>query len=128
MEYRESCKNKTPLEICMAIAAIHEIKVSSQEADSIIWTHTGFPNFWDIRGDETPEDCMRRQLEEYFGETCSYCQDFASLFFKRKSRKVNGNPELTTRCKRHNALSPIEPYGWERITKEEFVILWIMNL
>ena len=40
--------------------------ISEQEADYILWNHTGYPRFWNIGVDGgTPEECLRSQLEKY---------------------------------------------------------------
>ena len=36
--------------------------VTDEQADYILWEHTGFPEFW--QGD--PETCCREQVREFF--------------------------------------------------------------
>lgn len=37
---------------------------TDDEADYILWEHTGFPSFWNIPEEgETPEECCKFQLE-----------------------------------------------------------------
>lgn len=38
---------------------------SDDEVEHILWTHTGFPCFWNMPKDgNTPEECCRTQLKE----------------------------------------------------------------
>jgi hypothetical protein len=49
--------------------------VSQDEADYILWNHTGFPHFWDVGVDgDTPEQCCRTQLRKYVAGECE-CPD-----------------------------------------------------
>jgi len=40
--------------------------LSDNELNYIIWNHTGYPAFWHIpRDGDTPEECLRTQLNKY---------------------------------------------------------------
>jgi hypothetical protein len=42
--------------------------VTAEEAEHILWEHTGYPGFWAIPSDgNTPEECLRKQLQELRG-------------------------------------------------------------
>ncbi|MBV6343649.1 hypothetical protein [Candidatus Magnetobacterium casense] len=38
---------------------------NDEELDYIIWEHTGYPMFWDSSDGSTPEECFRKQLEDF---------------------------------------------------------------
>lgn len=49
---------------------------TDEDLDSLLWEHTGFPNFWNIpRDGATPEECCRKQLEGLrdHGAACYRC-------------------------------------------------------
>lgn len=57
----------TALEIAGEIAEKHGFELSQDQLNFVIWEHTGFPEFWHIpRDGNTPEECLRTQLKEYF--------------------------------------------------------------
>ena len=44
-------------------------EATKDEIDFILWEKTGFPSFWDIGIDgNTPEECLRKQLQDYKNE------------------------------------------------------------
>ena len=44
-------------------------EATPEEADFILWEKTGFPCFWNIGVDgDTPEQCLRKQLQEFKDE------------------------------------------------------------
>lgn len=52
------------IELVQETAKEFDIKLTSSEADYILWEETGFPAFFD--GD--PETCCREQLRKFFRE------------------------------------------------------------
>jgi hypothetical protein len=49
---------------------------SDAEAECILWSHTGFPVFWNIPQDgNTPEECLQNQLADllWLGPSCYRC-------------------------------------------------------
>lgn len=42
--------------------------VSDEECDGLLWEHTGFPCFWNVKDGETPADCARTQLRRLLNE------------------------------------------------------------
>ncbi len=49
----------TPLQL----AARYFPEFTAEELESVIWGHTGFPEFWNIPEDgKNPQECFRRQL------------------------------------------------------------------
>lgn len=59
----------TPIEIVQQVAQEFCKEVSADEADYILWEHTGFPSFWPEPIAQTPaEDQVRIQLRTFFSE------------------------------------------------------------
>jgi hypothetical protein len=49
----------------MNIAREYLPKLTNEQLNDIIWSHTGFPYFWNIPADgKTPEACFRKQLRK----------------------------------------------------------------
>lgn len=44
--------------------------LSDRDITSIMWEHTGFPGFWDLRDGESNSDCFVRQLIQYRNSEC----------------------------------------------------------
>lgn len=58
----------TVIEAVQEEARFMGVFISREEADAIAWCHTGFPAFWNIpRDGNTGEECMRKQVREFFG-------------------------------------------------------------
>ena len=49
-------------DVVKSVAQEFDRTVTDADIDYILWEHTGFPAFFD--GD--PEECVRRQVKEYF--------------------------------------------------------------
>jgi hypothetical protein len=41
-------------------------QISDDDIEYVIWTHTGYPAFWNSNDGETPEECFRTQLNRFF--------------------------------------------------------------
>lgn len=60
----------------------HGLEISEDEADTILWNYTGFPEFWP-RGFVRPLDALRFQLRHYFDlreqgfNPCARCGGYA---------------------------------------------------
>ena len=40
-------------------------EATGEDVENILWSHTGYPDFWRIGADgNTPEECARKQLQE----------------------------------------------------------------
>ena len=58
-------KHPTPTLSALKVAREYFPDRDDEFLGHIIWSHTGFPYFWDIPADgNTPEECLRKQLKE----------------------------------------------------------------
>jgi len=55
------------IEFAKLVAAQYGIEWTDEQADSILWEHTGFPVFWPER-ELTPARNLERQLRRYIEE------------------------------------------------------------
>lgn len=55
----------TYIELCQDEARKHGIELSAEDADHVLWVHTGFPAFFAPKEGETLEDVLRRQVGEW---------------------------------------------------------------
>ncbi len=58
---------QTWADLARSVAWEFGIDLSFDEADYVLWEHTGFPSFW--RGD--PRECATEQLREFFAAGAS---------------------------------------------------------
>jgi len=54
----------TALETAAEIAKKYDAPLDPDFLGYVIWNYTGYPEFWS--GPGSPEECFRKQLEEYF--------------------------------------------------------------
>ena len=58
----------------LEIAREYFPNASDETLDSIIWSRTGFPEFWNIPEDgNTPEECLRKQLQDFKNHVTPLC-------------------------------------------------------
>lgn len=71
--------------------------ISEDEADHIVWGHTGFPGFWNIPTDgATPEECFRKQLQTYKdggGRALSLCCDPEGASAAMRAARAEGKDD-----------------------------------
>lgn len=57
---------------------------TDRELAAILWDHTGYPEWWDLREGENVQDCLRRQLTDYRDGRCQ-CIGCGSILSEGKS-------------------------------------------
>lgn len=94
----------TILEIIREVAkSAGRADVPEDEAEFILWSYTGYPCFWTGPGSpEEPEECLRRELAEYFADPVGVAKRIEEGMRKaaevgtseaRRSERAEGNED-----------------------------------